>query len=159
VPPAAQIVDASGAVWTMSGAAVLRNGTSAAGGSGVTMLWSGGSIYVLGSAGGSWWKWGGSGWTNVGPTQPGGTVAPPPPGDASPDGTVIPPAANIVDAGGAVWTLSGTTILRNGASAAGGSGFRIVWLRGTIYVLGADNTRWWRWTGTGWAYVGTTPPA
>jgi hypothetical protein len=145
----------------MNGASILRNGFSAAGGSGVKILWSGGSIYVLGSAGGSWWKWGGAGWTNVGTTTPGGTVSPPPPppaGTASSDGTAVPPAPQIVDSAGAVWTLNGAIVLRNGASAAGGTGFRILWLRGTIYVLGSDNTRWWRWTGSGWAYFGTAAP-
>ena len=88
VPPAAVIIDSGGAVWTMNGAAVLRNWVSAAGGSGVKMLWSGGSIYVLGSIGGNWWKWLGAGWTNVGPTQPGGTVTPPPP--PPPPGTPSP---------------------------------------------------------------------
>ena len=161
VPPAPQIIDALGAVWTMNGAAILRNGISAGGGSGVKMLWSGGSIYVLGSTGGSWWKWSGTGWTNVGQTHPGPTVPPPPPpppGASSPDGAAVPPATQIVDAVGAVWTLSGEVVLRNGAAAAGGTGFRILWWGGTIYVLGSDNTRWWRWTGTGWAYFGTGPP-
>ena len=71
----------------------------------------------------------------------------------------MPPAAHIVDVGGAVWTLSGQLILRNGLHAAGGTGFRIVWLQGTIYVLGSDNTRWWRWTGSTWAFFATTPPS
>ena len=159
VPPATQIVDTLGAVWTMNGAAVLRNGASAAGGSGVTMLWSGGSIYVLGSTGGSWWKWLGSGWTNVGATQPGGAVTPPPPpAGTSPDGTTIPPATQIVDAQGAVWTISGGAILRNGSTAAGGSGVRILWSGGSIYVLGSVGGNWWRWTGTGWTNVGPTQP-
>jgi hypothetical protein len=162
VPTATQIVDAVGAVWTLHGGAVLRNGVSAVGGSGVKILWSGGSIYVLSSTGGSWWKWLGAGWTNVGATQPGGTVTPPttppPTGVTSPDGTQAPPAAQIVDAQGAVWTLSGQVVLRNGAAAAGGTGFRLLWLRGTIYVLGSDNSRWWRWTGSSWTYFGTTQP-
>ncbi len=160
VPPATQIVDAQGAVWTMNGGAILRNGVSAAGGSGVSVLWSGGSIYVLGSTGGNWWRWLGTGWTNVGNTQPGGTVTPPPPngGTASSDGTVVPPAAQIVDSQGVAWTLSGQLVLRNGAPAASGTGVRILWLRGIIYVLGSDATRWWRWTGSGWTSVGTTQP-
>ncbi len=162
VPPAGQIVDALGAVWTISGGTILRNGVSAAGGTGVAILWSSGSIYVQSSFGGSWWKWLGSGWTNVGTTRPGTIVLPPPPpptgGTPSADGTAVPPAAQIVDAAGAVWTLSGQVILRNGVHAAAGTGFRIVWLQGTIYVLGSDNTRWWRWTGSSWAFFGTTPP-
>ena len=69
VPPAPHIVDAQGAVWTMNGAEILRNGVSAAGGWGVTTLWSGGSIYVLEAHGGSWWKWLGAGWTNISTTH------------------------------------------------------------------------------------------
>ncbi|MEO8077764.1 MAG: PQQ-dependent sugar dehydrogenase, partial [Acidobacteriota bacterium] len=56
---------------------ILRDGVSAADGTGVKMLWSGGSIYVLGTAGGNWWKWLGTGWSNVGTTQPGGPLTPP----------------------------------------------------------------------------------
>jgi len=72
--------------------------------------------------------------------------------------TGVPEAAQIVDAQGAVWALSGIVILRDGVSAAGGTGLRVLWLQGTICVLGSDNTRWWRWTGSSWAYFGTTPP-
>ena len=162
MPPASQIVDGQGAVWTINGSgAILRNGASAAGGSGVRIAWSGGSVYVLGSTGGSWWKWLGTGWTNVGPTLPGGPPPPPPPppSGTSPDGTQVPPASQIVDGQGAVWTINGSgAILRNGAWAANGTGSRILWLRGTIYVLGSDNTRWWRWTGSGWIYFGTVQP-
>ena len=64
----------------------------------------------------------------------------------------------IVDALGAVWTMNGAVVLRNGLSAAGGSGFRILCLRATVYVLGSDNARWWRWTGSGWTYYGTAQP-
>src|SRR6185295_12411565 len=125
VPSATQIVDASGAVWTMSGGAILRNGLSAAGGSGVKMLWTGGSIYVLGSNGGNWWKWLGSGWTSVGTTQPGATPTLTS-GTPSADGTMVPSAAQIVDAAGAVWTMSGGAIFRNGVSAAGGYGVKML---------------------------------
>jgi hypothetical protein len=158
VPPAPQIVDSQGEVWTLNSGMVLRNGNSAAGGTGVRILYSGGSVYVLSSIAGSWWRWLGTGWTNVGTAQPGGTVAPPAPSGASPDGTVVPPASQIVDAQGGVWTLNGAVVFRNGIHAAGGTGFRILWLRGTIYVLGSDNTRWWRWTGSSWTLFGTTQP-
>jgi hypothetical protein len=49
------------------------------------------------------------------------TPSAPPAVTASPDGTTIPPAAEIVDAAGAHWTLKGQNILKNGASAAGGT--------------------------------------
>ena len=158
------MIDAQGAVWTLNGTVILRNGASAAGGTATKILWSGGSIYVLGMDA-NWWRWVGSGWSNVGPTQPGGgsppppTQQPPPPtGGQSADGTQVPPAAQIIDSTGAVWTINGQTILRNGLSAAGGTGARILWLRGSIYVVSAGSSHWWRWTGSGWTYFGATQP-
>ena len=71
VPPATQIVDNLGAVWTIgANQTILRNGAQAAGGFGSKILWSSGTIYVLGTDS-TWWQWTGSGWINVGPTQPG----------------------------------------------------------------------------------------
>jgi hypothetical protein len=70
VPTATQIVDNSGAVWTIaSNGAILRNGLQAAGGWGSQILWKSSTIYVFGTDG-NWWQWTGSGWTNVGPTHP-----------------------------------------------------------------------------------------
>jgi len=70
-PPAAQIVDNLGAVWTIGASQViLRNGVQAAGGYGSKILWQNTTIYVLGTDN-NWWQWTGSGWSNVGPTQPG----------------------------------------------------------------------------------------
>jgi len=70
---ASQIVDNSGAVWTMSPAgstyAILRNGVSAAGGYGSKIYWKNSTIYVLGTDN-AWWRWTGSGWVNIGSTQP-----------------------------------------------------------------------------------------
>jgi len=147
VPVASQIIDGQGAVWTIgSGAAILRNGVLAASGYGSKILWSGGTIYVLGTDS-NWWKWLGGGWTNVGGAQPGTT-------GASPDGTTVPTAAQIIDSQGAAWTIGvASTILRDGAWAAGGMGSRILWSGGTIYVFGVDSN-WWRWSGGGWTNVG-----
>jgi hypothetical protein len=70
VPPASQIVDNLGAVWTIgANQAILRNGVQAAGGAGSKILWTSGTIYVLGTDN-NWWQWNGSGWNNVGPAQP-----------------------------------------------------------------------------------------
>src|SRR4029453_3050827 len=66
-----QIVDNSGAVWTIaSNYAILRDGTSAAGGYGSKIYWKNSTIYVYGTDN-NWWQWTGSGWSNIGPTQPG----------------------------------------------------------------------------------------
>lgn len=70
VPPASQIVDSLGNVWTIgANQTILRNGSQAAAGLGSKILWSSSTIYVLG-VDNNWWRWTGSGWTNVGPTQP-----------------------------------------------------------------------------------------
>ena len=156
---ASQIVDNNGAVWTISGFAILRNGTSAAGGYGTKIYWKNSTIYVYGTDN-NWWQWTGTGWTNVGTTQPGGSGGGGGggTGNPSPDGTMVPTSASqIVDNNGAVWTISGFAILRNGTSAAGGYGTKIYWTNSTIYVYGTDNN-WWQWTGTGWTNVGTTQP-
>ena len=70
VPPASQIVDNVGAIWTLgSGQTILRNGSQAAGGLGSQILWKTSTIYVFGTDS-NWWRWTGSGWVNVGPTHP-----------------------------------------------------------------------------------------
>ena len=152
VPPATQIVDNEGAVWTIgSGQAILRNGAQAAGGLGSEILWKNATIYVLG-VDSNWWQWTASGWIIFGPTPPGSTF------NVSPDGTTVPPASQIVDTIGAIWTIgSGQTILRNGVQAAGGLGSQILWTNATIYVLGIDNN-WWQWTGSSWIFFGSAQP-
>jgi hypothetical protein len=66
--------------------------------------------------------------------------------------------SQIVDGSGAVWTIDeNLTIQRDGTSAAGGVGSRILWASGAIYVLGVDGT-WWLWTGSGWANTDPTAP-
>jgi hypothetical protein len=144
-------VDTLGAVWTIgSGQAILRNGAQAAGGLGSEILWKSSTIYVLGTDN-TWWQWTGSGWFNVGPTQPGSL-------QVSADGTTVPPATQIVDTVGAVWTIgSGQIILRNGTQAAGGVGTQILWKNSTIYVQSGDGN-WWRWTGSGWINLGAAHP-
>ena len=77
----------------------------------------------------------------------------------SPDMTEVPTnGSQIVDGSGAVWTIGeNLTIQRNGTSAAGGVGSRILWASGAIYVRGVDGN-WWRWTGSGWANTDPTAP-
>ncbi|WP_348786443.1 hypothetical protein [Leifsonia sp. NPDC080035] len=57
--------------------------------------------------------------------------------NASPDGTTIPSASSITDNGGAVWTLSGGVIHRNGATV--GNTYNVtllLWYGGMIYHSG-----------------------
>jgi hypothetical protein len=152
LPPASQIVDDSGAVWTIAGNVILRNGQQT-GGLGTIITWCGAQIRVFG-VDNQWWRWTG-GWTPIGPTDPCSGATPPPAG-TSPDGTRLPPATQIVDDSGAVWTIDGLLILRNGQQT-GGLGTTITWCGGRIHVFGTDN-QWWRWTGDGWTPVGTADP-
>jgi hypothetical protein len=70
VPSALQIVDNVGAIWTIgANSAILRNGVQAGSGWGVKILWKTNTIYVYGIDA-NWWKWTGSMWVWVGPTQP-----------------------------------------------------------------------------------------
>ena len=156
VPPATQIVDNEGAVWTIgAGQVILRNGVQAAGGYGSQILWKNANVYVFGTDG-NWWQWSGNGWLNVGPTTPGGGSTG---GPASPDGTTVPTTATqIVDNEGAVWTIgAGQVILRNGVQAAGGYGSQILWKNANVYVFGTDGN-WWQWSGNGWLNVGPATP-
>ena len=66
---ASQIVDNNGAVWTVgSGSVILRNGLSTYG-YGTKILWKSSAIDVYGTDA-NWYRWTGSGWLNLGPTQP-----------------------------------------------------------------------------------------
>jgi hypothetical protein len=83
VPPAPNIVDAEGAVWTLAadGLTVNRNGQNA-GGRGTPLLWQMGGIYVLGTDG-DWWQYTGGGWVDVGATDPAGGATAQPGGTAT----------------------------------------------------------------------------
>lgn len=156
VPPLTEIVDSQGAIWTIGSTnVILRNGTQAGNGLGSQIYWYANVIYVFGTDS-HWWGWTGTGWIDVGPTQPG--PPPPPSGETSPDGTQVPPASSIVDASGAVWTIgSPNVILRNGSQAGNGLGSTILWSASTIYVYGTDSN-WWQWTGSSWTNVGPVKP-
>jgi len=149
---ASQIIDSGGAVWTIAPSlAILRNGSQAAGGWGTKILWKSGAISVLGTDN-NWYQWLGSGWGYTGAAAASAPVT-------SADGTTVPTTATqIVDSGGAVWTIaSSLAILRNGSQAGGGWGTKILWKNNSIYVLGTDNN-WYQWLGSGWGSIGPVSP-
>jgi hypothetical protein len=108
IPPAAQIVDASKAVWTVSGGVVYRNGATAGYSANVVQLyWNGSAIYQQNSAGG-WWSWNGSDWvvasnptsssttsTSTGSTSTGSTST----GSTSTGSTTPPPTSSLPSTG------------------------------------------------------------
>lgn len=81
----------------------------------------------------------------------------PTPSTASPNNTRVPSATQIIDDQGAIWTLSGIKMLRNGQDT-GGFGSMLLWCSGKIYGLGEDN-RWWLYNAPGWGLFGSDPCA
>jgi len=158
LPPATQIVDSTGAVWTRtSSGAILRNGAST-GGFGSQILYCNRIVYVFGTDS-QWWRWNG-GWIAVGTVDPcGGSPTPTPtptPATESTNNTRLPPATQIVDSTGAVWTrTSSGAILRNGVGT-GGFGSQILYCNRIVYVFGTDS-QWWRWNNA-WSAVGIVDP-
>ena len=73
----------------------------------------------------------------------------------SPSGTTIFAGGQLIDAAGAVWTIAGAAILRNGVHAAGGIGRQILWWSSNIYIFGSD-ANWYVWDPLGsWKHIGS----
>ena len=63
--------------------------------------------------------------------------------------TVAMRGGRVVDATGALWTISASKqTLRNGAHANRGYGHEYLLLNKTVYVRGTDNRWWYRWAGS-----------
>lgn len=77
----------------------------------------------------------------------------------SANNTRVPPATELIAADGAVWTLDGNIMLRNGADT-GGRGPELLWCSQAIYALGVNNG-WWKWIDgtTNWVPVAGDPCA
>ncbi|MFM0053909.1 hypothetical protein PQR51_30965, partial [Caballeronia grimmiae] len=78
VPPAASIIDSSGAIWTLVGGHATRNGLPVGTGSPLaytTLLYFNGAVHGKNSAG-NWYKSGSSPWQSLGTADPRGTAAP-----------------------------------------------------------------------------------
>jgi hypothetical protein len=69
---------------------------------------------------------------------------------------MIPPLSSFTDTTGAVWTLQGTGLFRNGIQQQG-AGTQLVFVGGVVYAFGTDSY-WYRWTGTIWSPFGSQAP-
>jgi hypothetical protein len=109
IPSATQIVDTSGAVWTVSGGVIYKNGGTAGYSANVTqLLYMNGVIYQQNAAK-SWWSWNGGGWVDA----------------ASPVGTPVTPINGVCGTSNGVnVSTAPTTNLCNAgtSSSVGGTG-------------------------------------
>ena len=146
IPPVTQIVNSSGAVWTVSSGVVFKNGSTAGyTASVIELLYRNGTIYQENSAGG-WWSWTGSTWAlSSNPLGSGATKS-----GASASGTTIPAATQIIDTNGNAWTLSGGEAMLNGKQAAYASGVTLIlYYNSSVYI--ENGAAWWFvWNGSGW---------
>ena len=120
MPPANQIVDSQGAVWTLgTNGAILRNGVSAQGGAGTEILYCNHIVYAFGMDF-QWWRWS-NGWIPVGAVDPCGGGGPTPTPTPTPPtvGSVSPPSGPT--AGGTSITITGTGFGSGATVSLGGT--------------------------------------
>lgn len=117
IPPASSITDSTGAVWTLTGGSVYRNGAKAGNTYNVSsIIYYGTGIYSCGT-GGQYYFWNGSGWVMSNDPRMGGTSA---------DGTTLPASPYIIDNTAGVWTVVNGVIYRNGATVGNTSNVTLV---------------------------------
>jgi len=81
----------------------------------------------------------------------------------SPGGTMIVPFQTLKTSQG-VWSFGaggqggGNVLLLNGTQASSGSGVKLKVGAGFILYTFNSSGNWYRWTGNGWAFFGTTEP-
>jgi endoglucanase len=157
IPPATQIVDSGGNVWTLASGVVVENGATPGYSANVTLLlYDNGVIYQENSAN-NWWSWTGSTWAAVSGDPRGTGSAPSVGASPSASGTKIPPATQIVDGNGAVWTLASGVVMANGEMAGYSAGVTLLlYSNGVIYQENSASA-WWAWTGSTWAAVSGNP--
>lgn len=84
------VVDSQGAVWTIGAQKqTLKNGSQMGGGQGTIYKIADKTVHVLGMDS-NWYKWSGSSWSSVGPTEPGVVTQPTPVPEPAPSPTPSP---------------------------------------------------------------------
>jgi len=139
IPSASQIVDALGAVWTVSGGVIYRNGTATISSS-VTLLLYWNHVVYQQNGFGDWWYWD----NNVTQGNPWTATTDPRVVQESANNTTIPPSTQIVDALGATWTVSGGVIYRNGAQTISSSVTLLLYASRVVYQQNGFGA-WWYW--------------
>lgn len=127
MPPASSIIDSAGAVWTITGGVLYKNGVVAGNNYNVALaMYYTGAVYAENTSG-EFYQWNGTGWVRCAdPRLTGGTSA---------DGTTMPSAPYIIDSTGAKWTLVNGVAYKNGVVA--GTNYNVsiaLWYGGKIYL-------------------------
>ena len=138
IPPASEIIDSAGNVWTLVNSYPLENGNSTAASGFSELLFYNGNIYGYARSG-NWSQWYGfasGGWANVSGNPSGG-------GPTSPTSS-IPPASQLIDSDGNVWTLVNSDPLENGKSTAASGFSELLVYNGNIYGY-ASSGNWSQW--------------
>jgi hypothetical protein len=141
VPPATDITDNSGNVWTLASGLIYQNGVQDPNSSSVVLLlWYQNALYQENTAGNFYERTNG-GWTlcldpRLGPT--------------SADGTTIPPAPYIIDNSGVEWTVTNGLIFKNGVQDPGSYNVSLLlWYGGMMYQSGSGGQFYvWTWAET-----------
>jgi hypothetical protein len=133
------LTDSSGAVWTISGGVVQKNGSNAGSSSGATevLKWKDTIYYSNGS---QWFTWSGSAWGS-GSTDPRWSAS----------NTILPGPTDsghrIIDNINHVWDVYTNRIFRDGQIVSDGSCVtQVIYYSNTVYRNTAAN--WWSWNNT-----------
>jgi len=150
IPPANQIIDANGTLWTVTNGNSYQNGVADGGGDIAELLyWDDGKMYAKTNSSGWYIYW--FGWQQTSdPTGGASSASPAPsPQPTSTAGTSIPPASQIVDASGTVWTVTNGNSYQNGVADGGGDIAELLyWSDGKMYAK--TNSSGWYIYWYGW---------
>jgi YVTN family beta-propeller protein len=144
IPVATQIVDSGHAVWTMSGGQAYENGKLTPSSGVIELLYAKNTVYQE-NASHHWWFWQNGAWVaTTAPTAP------------SASGATIPSAADIVDEGRNLWTLSGGKAYENSSVTPSSGVILLLFYGGEVYQENAQH-KWWGWNGSAWIATASDP--
>jgi len=144
IPVATQIIDSELDVWTLSGGKAYEHGQLTPSSGVIQLLYSKGMVYQE-NIHHDWWFWRNGAWV--------ATSAPPAP---SASGTAIPTAAQIIDNGRNVWTLSGGKAYENHALTPSSGVILLLFYGGNVYQENVHHD-WYEWNGQAWGSTASDP--
>jgi hypothetical protein len=147
IPPASEIVDETGAVWTLVNGWSYRNGNAVGLGDIAQLVYYENATYAQ-VTNGAWYQLTALGGVNIS-GDPRATAT-------SADNTTTPPVPWIVDAIGNVWTVANGVSYENGKEAGLENTALLLYFQNCIYVQTTTGA-WYRLTSPGWVGVASDP--